>query len=371
MNLNGDIHLVKALLAAGAKPRYATKWLGPWTRIDANGTNPDVVAFLKECKALGVGAHLQFFWFGDSIGNAVLGGQEVKGRTLPKWWTAVRALAKTLQQASPDDVRFGVLVNLETEWNKGGIWENPTLWDQQASQAITTLKVRPEVRVVIAPGAWHDMVALVKKVPRIAAVADVWATQHLRGLVKQGGDAILNSPNDLLKRLLELRKALGPEEGIMVTDLAVSTYGGAFAKTHPFAGGRGDAAEDLQARVFEQLLDMEPDFDALGVTDLFLRGLKDQPWNPPTQGSTDFALGNYYGYAELNWGLVRQDGSKKPAYDLAIRLAKDLAKPPAPPPPAMVPKADLDRVTQERDEARLQRDVFQERLSRIRAIADE
>lgn len=306
-SLNGDMGTVRVLKQYEQTPEYATKWLGRWTGIGSDGGSADLANFLKECKTEGVKAHLHLFYAGDNISPAFFRGQATPdGKTLDGWWKLVKAVALEARRADAE-----VLVNIETEWNKGGVPSDPIPFDTAFRDAAKLIKSQaPKARIVCAPGAWGNIVDTLARFPGIRSVTDVYGTQCLYALTRHKPDVYAKGPDTLLSYLRALASIAGGKP-LMVTDLAFSSYGGNFATTHPFNGGDGRAAETQQRAAFVRLGELLPEMTRLNVVALFVRSVKDVKMDPA----------NYFGYAEQYWGVVRGDDTKKPAFGSFVSLA--------------------------------------------------
>lgn len=326
--ISGSMDVVRGLKAAGIQARYGTIWLGPWTSI-VNGKVSALASHITTCRAEGVTPFVQFFEAGDQITEAFFDGTVTtsRGANLARWWTLVKAIGQT----------FGTqegIVNLELEWFKGTIADGAPKFDSAWADAAHTIRgLAPNVRISNCPGEWCPSSKLKSLFPKMVATTDIWATQNLRGLTRDSITRYANGPNDLLTRLRDYRAAF-PGKPLMVTDLAYSTYGGAFSKTHPFLGGNLSGADQMQKDAFSRLVALRPQFEAIGVTDIIIRSLRDVNMDD---------AGNYYGAGEDGWGLVRQDGTKKPAYSDLMVLARPTTapEPPAPVDPCLDVKTAL------------------------------
>jgi len=78
-----------------------------------------------------------------------------------------------------------------------------------------------------------------------------------------------------------------------VTDFAFSSY-------------PTPAYERYQDTVIREIFSRMDELDAAGVQGMIWRMLADDP---------KFNTANYHGMAERHWGLLRADGSKKPAFE--------------------------------------------------------
>ncbi len=136
-----------------------------------------------------------------------------------------------------------------------------------------------------------------------AGVVDLVGTQCVIFLPRTSLPSYQQAPARAISKLRALMAAAG-RPGIL-PDVCLSTYGGQYAATHPFAGGNGNALDNDQATALREFT------DAADV--LCYRALRDDPAFP-TQ--------NYGGEAERHGGVIRVDGTHKPAYDVLLGLAK-------------------------------------------------
>jgi hypothetical protein len=96
---------------------------------------------------------------------------------------------------------------------------------------------------------------------------------------------------------------------LLIVDFALSSYPAA-------------TYEARQAHVAEELRTRMPELKAAGVRAMLYRMMADDP---------TFDTSNYHGVAERHWGLLRVDGSEKPAFaPFAAAVRAESAEPDLP-----------------------------------------
>lgn len=323
MLLGGPLDLLQSLQNAHATPGPASYWIGTWNDTSGYG---DYDIFLAACASQQHRPLVQFWRFGDTITPA--GVQQ--GMTA--WLQQATLIAGHAKQHGTTPLWV-----LETEWNKNGVetWDG---WSAAYRQVADTLRAQcPGSEVVFAPGGWGDVASLVARHAAALVASDRFATQCLYATPRSSMANYAAGPDVTLGVLQTIQAhpaAIGKKS--LVTDLAFSSYGGNASSSPPFAGGDGASNEAAQGAAFDRLTSLRPQFAQANCTAFILRELRDDPAFDPA---------NYFGYAEQHWGLERADGSSKPAYAAALRLAQPLVVPP----PDTVPRAQYDAVVGERD----------------------
>jgi hypothetical protein len=174
---------------------------------------------------------------------------------------------------------------LETEFNKGGI-ESYQPFDAELASVARRLKRRSNVKVVLAFGNWGR--ENWRRFERAVDASDLVGTQLLRSSVRDA-ESYDHAIDTLFEGVQSLRSFHKP---LMVVDLAVSSY-----PARTFELRQASVTRELGARM--------ADFRAAGVRAILYRMVSDDP---------TFDISNYHGVAERHWGLLRADGSEKPAF---------------------------------------------------------
>jgi len=349
VSISGTLGEVSLFKGAGGAPKYATKWLGPWTVASSDGTCAEIDGHVKACKDVGVAPFFQLFYFGDEICLEALKGtvqpKDYSGKvqSLGGYWALVKLVGARCKAAGVQ-----ALVAPEPEWNKRGpnapsgtqsVLDDPAVWDTLFRDTAWTLQGYG-CRVITVPGSWADLSPLLQKFPKMMQVTDYVGTQMLRCVVRPTGASYADrassydsGPDSVLGKVQGLRAVT--QKPVIVTDVAFSSYGANTNPNHPFDGGNGKAEEARQGRAFEHLRALLPKFQEAGVTGLILRSTKDSP---------NFDVKNYYGYGERCWGVVRADGSQKASYSAYVALAQagGTSPPPLSEPQLTAPAASED-----------------------------
>lgn len=330
---SGNAGVVLAFRDLGIVPEYAMgEWLGPWTN------QAQIDGHLNWCKANGVKPAFQFFYWGDEICVEALQGayspREYGGQaeSVGGYW----ALAKLLTDRLKATGTKGALISIESEWNKLGpnlpkdrglrsVLAEPAVWDKIFADTAGLFHSAPGTLVVTCPGSWGPSLAdLLAKFPKMVAATDYVATQGLNTLYGQTEASYIASADRFLARIEQL-KVGGKGRPILIMDTAWSSYGGVYRYTgnrdadKPFApvapatvDSNLRAGEAAQAKAIARFAELLPRLEAAGLKGVFYRGLKDSRMD----------IKNYWGYFEHGWGVVRLDGSRKPAYDALMACAR-------------------------------------------------
>lgn len=337
----GDASLFKSV---GGAPKYATKWLGPWTVANSDGTCAEIDSHVKACKDAGVVPFFQLFYFGDEICLEALKGivkpvdYSGKVQSLGDYWALVKLVGARCKAAGAQ-----ALVAPEPEWNKRGpnapsgthsVLDEPDVWDTLFRDTAWTLQGYG-CKVITVPGSWADLAPLLQKFPKMMQVTDYVGTQLLRCIVRPVGASYADrassydsGPDSVLAKIQGLRTVT--QKPVIVTDVAFSSYGANTNPNHPFDGGNGKAEEERQGRAFDHLRALLPKFQDAGVAGLILRSTKD---------NANFDVKNYYGYGERYWGVVRADGTKKGSFGAYTSLVGASGASTQPPLPTQEPQS--------------------------------
>jgi hypothetical protein len=179
----------------------------------------------------------------------------------------------------------GAIVVLETEFNKNGI-EHYEPFDGYLAEQIRIFHRKGNIKVALGFGNWGR--EQWKLFDTAVHESDLLGTQLLQSSVRDAS-TYMSAVNTLVSGAAYLHKTFG--KPTMIVDLALSSYPAA-------------TYEERQKAMIAQLFERLPELKAAGVQGLIWRQLADDP---------SFDTSNYHGVAERYWGLLRADGSNKPA----------------------------------------------------------
>lgn len=285
MRFGVDMESIKTAQSKGAPMSYGTFWVGSWNQKFGWGY---VETQLKAAKALGVTPVIHWWYWGDDISpRCVENGCEDRRQHVRKdkatWYRMANELAERIDRIAGDR---GAIVILETEFNKNGI-ENYEPFDRYLADQAKIFHRKPGITVGLSFGNWGR--ERWGKFRQAIAEADVLGTQLLQSSVRDAStypgavDALIAGARYLQSEF---------DKPSLVTDFALSSFP---ASTY----------ESQQAAVIAELFARLPDLKAAGVRGLIWRHISDDP---------KFDTSNYHGVAERHWGLLRADGSAKPAF---------------------------------------------------------
>jgi hypothetical protein len=263
---------------------YGAFWVGPWTQ--KNGW-AETDRQLAEARARGVVPVVNWWYWGDDISpKAVESGVEDRYHHVRKDradWTRMSGqladhIAKTMGGRE-------AIVVLETEFNKNGV-ESYAPFDGYLAEQIRVLHARPGIKVALGFGNWVRQSW--GNFPQAIAQSDLLGIQLLQSSVRDAA-SYAKAPEALVSAARYMRAQFGKPS--LVVDLGLSSYGAHY--------------EDSQASVVADLFQRLPELKVAGVEGVIWRALADNP---------RFDTANYHGEAERHWGLLRADGSAKPAF---------------------------------------------------------
>jgi hypothetical protein len=285
MRFGADMDSVQTAQSKGAPMSYGTFWVGSWNQRYGWGY---VETQLQTAKRLGVTPVIHWWYWGDDISPAcVENGCDDKRQHVRKdkatWYRMSNELADRIARFAGDR---GAIVILETEFNKNGI-ETHAPFDGYLADHAKIFHRKPNIKVGLSFGNWGR--GQWGNFRQAIAEVDLLGTQLLQSSVRDAS-TYLNAVDALIAGARHLQAEF--DKPSLVTDLALSSFP---ASTY----------EPLQAVVIEQLFARLPDLKAAGVTGLIWRHISDDP---------KFDTSNYHGLAERHWGLLRADGSAKPAF---------------------------------------------------------
>ena len=182
------------------------------------------------------------------------------------------------------------IVIIETEFNKHGI-ETYEPFDGYLKEQIDIFKRHGNIKTVVGFGNWGK--SNWSRFDRAAAAADYVGVQLLRSSVRDAS-IYLDAVDTLVTSAQHLHTTFG--KPALVTDLALSSY-------------PSTSYETYQDVVFDELFRRSSELKDAGVRAILYRMLSDDP---------TFDTSNYHGIAERHWGLLRADGSAKPAFSRVV-----------------------------------------------------
>lgn len=272
-------------------PDYASFWVGPWT---IEGDWSAVERRLERAEAAGVTPVIQFFYWGNDISqdcleNGCYSELHDTHKDQETWRDAAWRLGQEVDGHLQDQQ---AIVVLETEFNKGDVDTYEPL-DQDLSEVAGTIRHEaPDANVALGLGNWGHHAW--DTWDRAAGTADLVSIQGMRGST-QDDRSTYRSLVDQTKRGIERADALFGEP-VILSDLALSSY--------PEPDYTQEQADELT-----ELFDRSDELAQAGLVGVVYRAFHDDP---------NAMTAEYYGEAEEHWGLVRDDGSEKPALDVWI-----------------------------------------------------
>lgn len=277
---------VPALTGLGARPDYATMWIGPWTLTSGWG-GPD--AQLASLSAAGVTPAVHFYYWGDDISPACvengcwssLHGTQKDAAHWAQLADQLTAHLKSKLGGKP------ALVFLESEFNKGGISTYEPFDGDLTDMAHRLKAAYPAAKVVLSFGNWDS--GNWGTFDRAAAASDYTGIQGMRGSTRDSLATYQGLYTATLAGAQRLQTLF--HKPIVLTDLALSSY--------PEPAYLSYQATEL--RKFFAGLDA---LQATGVAAMLYRSWNDAP---------GMDLANYYGEAERHWGLAYPGGAQKEA----------------------------------------------------------
>lgn len=313
MRIGGPGNVTDAIKANGGEVGPRTTWV---TAGVENWGLGYLDSFFADCKRDGMDPLVKLWVWGDMISTpAIQDGVDDKyqrnkdGSPIHITREKAYAWARTMaEKATAAGVAPHVVI--EHEFGKNGVDKDRTAFGPYFSRvADIIITACPDARIVFCSAIWNDQAVIARNYAMQIGKADVLGLQTLLFAPRHPEDQFRNAGKNLAKAFDVLRQAT-PEKPAAIIDLGFSSYGGAYAKAHPFAGGDGRAHEDLQATAVRSMTDVP------GLEFIAYRNLKDLP---------GFSVSNFGGHAERHLGVVRSDGSKKPAYAALMDLARPKA----------------------------------------------
>jgi len=284
MRFGVDMRSVGQAVAQGLPMTYGAFWVGAWTQKGGWG---EVDRQLAEARTRGVVPVVNWWYWGDDINpQAVRDGVEDRYHHLRKdregWSRMSRELASRIGRTMGG--REAIVV-LETEFNKNGIEDDPS-FDALLAEQIGIFHGQHGIKVVLGFGNWGR--AAWSRFPQAIAASDLLGIQLLQSSVRDAA-TYAQAPETLVSAARFIQTTF--HKPSMVVDLALSSYGTRY--------------EETQAQAVSALFARLPELKTAGVEGLVWRAVADD---------SRFDVANYHGEAERHWGLMRADGSPKPAF---------------------------------------------------------
>jgi hypothetical protein len=304
-----DTKSVSRARALGMPVTHASTWAGAWNqKFGWNGIEDD----LRRAATEGAVPVIQWWYWGDDISPAcVERGCRDQYHGVRKdratWTRLSNELADLIVRVRGPNAQ--ALVVIETEFNKNGIETYEPFDGYLAEQA--AIFHRRGLKVVVGFGNWGHVHW--KNFDRAVAAADLLGTMALQSSVRDG-----------------LTYMSGATQLITAAQYFQNTFAKPTLVDFAFSSYPAPSWEADQDAVIRDIFRRMPELRAAGVHAMVWRMLSDDP---------AFNTDNYHGMAERYFGLLRADGSPKPAFVpyLAGMVAEaGGAAPPVTPPPAIV-----------------------------------
>ncbi len=279
-----DTKSVSRARALGMPATYASTWAGAWNqKWGWDGIEDD----LRRAASEGAVPVIQWWYWGDDISpSCVEHGctDQYHGVRKDKatWLRLSNELADLIVRIGGTD--SPALVVIETEFNKHGI-ESYEPFDGYLAEQAAIFHQRG-LKVVVGFGNWGQ--SQWKNFDRAVAAADLLGTMALQSSVRDAS-TYLSGADQLISAAQYFHTTFAKRT---MVDFAFSSY--------PEASYEHD-----QDTVIRDIFRRMAEFKAAGVQGMIWRMLSDDP---------EFNTDNYHGMAERHWGLLRADGSPKPAF---------------------------------------------------------
>lgn len=262
---------------------YGVFWAGPWNQKLGWDRIADELA---QARKKGVVPVVNWWYWGDEISpQALQNGVRDKRHGVQKdmrtWLDLSRRLASMMRPAAGGEA----IVVLETEFNKNGV-DKYLPFDAALAQVAGIFHAQG-VKVVLGFGSWGQ--SSWANFSGAIAASDYLGIQLLRSSVRDSA-SYLQAVDTLVGAARHIQRAFG--KPAMVIDLALSSYPDQRFEVHQAA---------VMAELFARLSELKQ----AGVRGIIWRQIQDDP---------GFDTSNYHGMAERYWGLLRADGSAKPAF---------------------------------------------------------
>jgi len=271
--------------AHGVPMNFGVFWMGSWTQKYGWGYAEQQLA---AAKSRGITPIVHWWYWGDDISpDCVERGCQDNRQGVWKdratWYRMTRELGDVIRRTMGG---AEAIVIVESEFNKGGI-ENYEAFDGYLLDQIAELHRVPGAKVIVGFGNWG--LSNWARFDRAASAADWVGTQLLRSSIRDAA-TYQQAVDTLVSGAAHLNNTF--RKPSFIIDLALSSYPSA-------------EYEAYQEGVVRQLFERMGELKSLGVTSIIWRAIVDDP---------TMDLSNYHGVAERHWGVVRADGSEKPAF---------------------------------------------------------
>lgn len=301
-----DVASVSAARGKGMPLTFGSLWAGAWNQKHGWGGIQDQ---LSAAKANGVIPVIQWWYWGDDISpacveNGCWDGRQGVQKDKATWYRMSNELAdlvvRVMGPGSP------AIIVVEGEFNRAGI-ENYEPFDGYLADHARIFHDR-KLTVVLEFGNWGQ--SLWPNFDRAIAASDLLGAMVLQSSIHEAS-TYMSGADMLLSTARYYQTKFG--KPCFVTDFAFSSY-------------PETAYSALQDRVVRDIFNRMHEFRAAGVRGMVWRMLSDDP---------TFDTSNYHAIAERHWGLLRADGSEKPAFAsflngmLAEERSTALPNPPA------------------------------------------
>ncbi|HUF24411.1 MAG TPA: hypothetical protein VMN81_09810 [Vicinamibacterales bacterium] len=264
---------------------FGVFWMGSWTQKHGWGYAEQ---HLTAARNRGITPIVHWWYWGDDISpscveNGCQDNRQGVWKDRATWYRMTRELGDVIRRTMGG---AEAIVILESEFNKGGI-EGYEPFDGYLLDQIVELHRVAGVKVILGFGNWG--LSNWARFDRAASAADMVGTQLLRSSVRDAS-TYHQALDTLISGASHLNNTF--RKPSFIIDLALSSYPSAEYEAYQ---------EAVVAQLFQRLGELK----ALGVTGMVWRAIVDDP---------AMDLSNYHGIAERHWGVVRADGSAKPAF---------------------------------------------------------
>ena len=266
---------------------YSTIWAGAWNQ-EKYGWG-GIRTMLKTAKTNELTPVIQWWYWGDDLSpTCVQSGCTDKYYGVVKNKATWDRLSAELAQLVVDEygANSGTIIIVETEFNKGSMEQNET-FDAWLEEKLEFFRSKG-FRVVVGFGNWSRQHW--KNYDRAIAAADMIGAQILYSSVRNE-TAYLSGADTLIGAAKYNHATFG--KPTFVTDVAFSSF-------------PTPSYEQYQDTVVREIFARMGELRDAGVQGLIWRMLMDDP---------KFNTANYHGMAERHWGLLRADGTPKPAFE--------------------------------------------------------
>jgi hypothetical protein len=287
MQFGFDVASAERAGELGIPTTYGSVWAGSWNQPEKYGWG-GIKDQLQTAKANGLIPVVQWLYWGDDISPACVEHgctdmyQHVH-KDKATWYRMTRELADLI--ASVIGPNSPAIVVVENEFNKGGIGTYEP-FDGYLVDQMQVLHSR-NITVALEFGNWERQLWM--NFDRAAATADLLGATVLQSSVRDS-TTYLSGADMLLDAARYYQKVF--HKPSLITDFAFSSY-----PEPSYANDQDTVVRDIFSRMNE--------FREAGVQGMIWRMLSDDP---------TFDTSNYHGEAERHWGLLRADGTAKPAF---------------------------------------------------------